>query len=99
MREVDFLPDWYPKVRKRKRVVALQAWVTLILICGLGLWMLLVQRNVYARGQELSALRHDLRTSEIDLKRLDDLLAMQTQLGKQDLIFTRIGRPIEMTRV
>ena len=99
MREVDFLPDWYPKVRKRKRVVALQAWITLILICGLGLWTLLVHQNVYARDQELTALRHDLTASEVDLKRLDDLLEMQAQLGRQDLIFTRIGRPIEMTRV
>ena len=99
MREVEFLPDWYPKVRQRKRVVALQAWITLILICGLGLWMLLVQRNVYARQQQLGVLSTDLSRSEIDLKRLDDLLALQKQLGEQDLIFKRIGRPIEMTKV
>jgi Tfp pilus assembly protein PilN len=99
MREVEFLPDWYPKVRQRKRVVALQAWMTLILICGLGLWMLLVQRNVYARQQELSLLSKDLQTSEVDLQRLEDLLQLQRQLGQQDQIFVKIGRPIEMTRV
>src|SRR6185503_20535245 len=87
MREVEFLPDWYPKVRKRKRGVALQAWVTLILMCGLGLWMLLVQRNVHARDVELRGLRSDLDQSESELARLEDLLQLQRQLGQQDQIF------------
>ena len=99
MREVEFLPTWYPKVRKRRRVVALQAWITLILICGLGLWILLVQRNVHAREVELSSLRTDLTKSESELQRLEDLLALQRQLGQQDQIFMKIGRPIETTKV
>jgi len=99
MREVEFLPDWYPKVRKRKRGVALQAWVTLILMCGLGLWMLLVQRNVHARDVELRGLRSDLDQSESELARLEDLLQLQRQLGQQDQIFLKIGRPIETTKL
>jgi hypothetical protein len=99
MREVEFLPDWYPKVRQRKRVVALQAWITLILVCGLGLWMLLAQRNVKLRQQELAMLSGDLNRSEVELQRLEDLLQLQKQYGQQDLIFARIGRPIQMTRV
>ena len=99
MREVEFLPDWYPKVRQRKRMVALQAWITLILLCGLGLWMLLVQRNVHAREVELSALHEDLSQSETELERLEDLLQLQRQLGQQDQIFVKIGRPVETTRI
>ena len=99
MREVEFLPEWYPKVRQRKRRVVLQAWVTLTLLCGLGLWVLLAQRNVHAREVELSALRQDLTQSESELARLEDLLQLQRQLGQQDQIFLKIGRPIETTRV
>ena len=99
MREVEFLPDWYPKVRQRKRLMALQAWVTLILVCGLGLWMLLVQRNVHAREVELSGLGHDLDQSESDVAKLEDLLQLQRQLGQQDQIFVKIGRPVETTKV
>jgi hypothetical protein len=99
VREIDFLPDWYPKVRKRKRVVALQAWVTLILMCGLGSWMLLVQRNVHAREIELKGLRTDLDQSESELARLEDLLQLQRQLGQQDQIFIKIGRPVETTKL
>jgi len=99
MREVEFLPDWYPKVRKRKRMVALQAWVTLTLMCGLGLWMLLVQRNVHARDLELDGLRKDLTQSETELARLEELLQLQRQLGQQDQIFNKIGRPVETTKL
>jgi Tfp pilus assembly protein PilN len=99
MRELEFLPDWYPRVRKRKRMVALQTWVTLIMMCGLGLWMLLVQRNVHAREVEVESLRTDLDKSETDLARLEDLLQLQRQLGQQDQIFLKIGRPIETTKI
>jgi hypothetical protein len=99
MRELEFLPEWYPKVRQRRRMVALQAWITLILLCGLGLWMLLVQRNVQAREIQLASLRTDLDQSETELQRLEDLLQLQRQLGQQDAIFMKIGRPVESTRV
>jgi hypothetical protein len=99
MREVEFLPDWYPKVRQRKRLMALQAWVTLILVCGLGLWMLLAQRNVHAREVELAGLGHDLDQSESDVAKLEDLLQLQRQLGQQDQIFVKIGRPVETTKI
>jgi Tfp pilus assembly protein PilN len=99
MRELEFLPDWYPKVRQRRRLMALQAWITLILISGLGLWMLLVQRNVHAREVELAGLRTDLDQSESDVAKLEDLLQLQRQLGQQDQIFVKIGRPVETTRL
>jgi Tfp pilus assembly protein PilN len=99
MREVEFLPDWYPKVRQRRRMVALQAWITLILVAGLGLWMILVQQNVHAREKTLKGLTTDLEQTETQLHRLEDLLALQRQLGQQDQIFIKIGRPMEATRV
>jgi hypothetical protein len=80
-------------------MVALQAWVTLILMCGLGLWMLLVQRNVHAREIELDGLRTDLTQSETELARLEELLQLQRQLGQQDQIFNKIGRPVEVTKL
>jgi hypothetical protein len=99
MREVEFLPDWYPKVRQRKRIVAFQAWVTLLLIAGLGMWILMAQRKVHAREIELAGLRTDLDQSVTELQRLDEMLELQKRLGQQDAIFLRIGRPVEATRV
>src|SRR5438093_11913993 len=99
MREVEFLPDWYPKVRQRKRLVVMQAWATLALICALGLWFLLAQRNAHAREVELASLHTDLNQSEAERQRLESLLDLQQQLGKQDQIFAKIGRPVESTRI
>jgi hypothetical protein len=96
---VEFLPDWYPKVRQRKRLVAMQAWASMALICVLGLWMLLAQRNVRAKEVELSSLRKDLNQSEEQLQQLEDLLQLQQQLGRQDQIFVKIGRPVEATKL
>jgi hypothetical protein len=99
MREVEFLPDWYPKVRARKRAVMIQTWATLALVVSLGIWMLMAQRNVQARESELSNLRTDLNQSEVQLQRLEDLLELQKELGKQDSIFAKIGRPVESTKL
>jgi Tfp pilus assembly protein PilN len=99
MREVEFLPEWYPKVRKRKRMVALQAWSTLILVAGLGLWMILVQHNVKLRQQALGALQTDLYHSEEEIQHLEEALKLQNQLSGKDQILIKIGRPVEMTKL
>ena len=99
MREVEFLPDWYPKVRARKRAVMIQTWATLALVAALGFWMLLAQRNVQARENELSALHTDLNQSEVQLQRLEDLLELQKELGKQDSIFAKIGTQLKSTKL
>ena len=99
MREVEFLPEWYPAVRRRKRRVAMQAWATLILICVLGLWTVMSQQRVVAREVELGKLRGDLNQTEAELERLGELLELQRKLGQQYDIFLRIGRPVEATRL
>jgi Tfp pilus assembly protein PilN len=99
MREVEFLPEWYPKVRKRKRMVALQAWSTLILIAGLGLWMILVQRNVRLRQHALGALQTDLFHSEEEINHLEEALKLQNQLSGKDQVLLKIGRSVEMTKL
>ena len=38
MRELEFLPQWYPQIRRRRRLVHLQAWLTLVLI-AVGLFL------------------------------------------------------------
>jgi hypothetical protein len=99
MREVEFLPDWYPKVRARKRAVMLQTWATLALVVALGVWMLMAQRNVHAREAELSNLSTDLNQSEVQRQRLQELLDLQKELGKQDSIFAKIGTQLKSTKL
>ena len=39
MREMEFLPSWYPQLRRHKRLVMLHIWATTMVIMGLGLWI------------------------------------------------------------
>jgi len=99
MRDLEFLPEWYPKLRRRKRAVAFQAWVTLGIMAFLGLWMLLAQRDVHARETELRDVSSSLTRSVTELDRLKTLEKLKDQYAAQDAVFARIGRPIEMTRL
>jgi hypothetical protein len=99
MRDLEFLPDWYPKLRRRKRAVAMQAWGTLIISAFLGVWMLIAQRDVRARDRELSDLNDALARSVTEVQRLKTLEDLHEQLSAQARVFAMIGRPIEMTRI
>ena len=99
MRELEFLPDWYPKLRRRRRAVATQGWATLTVIAILGIWLLLSQRNVRAKQHELAEIKSSLTRSVVEVERLTTLEALHQQLQDQHKVFAMIGRPIEMTRI
>src|SRR5688500_2335138 len=99
MRELEFLPEWYPKLGRRKRAVAFQAWITLSIAAFLGLWTVLSQRDVRAKEAELRDVSSSLTRSVTELDRLHKLEKLKDQYAAQDEIFARIGRPIEMTRL
>jgi hypothetical protein len=99
MRDLEFLPDWYPKLGRRKRAVAFQAWITLAIAAFLGLWTLLAQRDVRATEAELRDISSSLTRSVAEVERLKKLEKLKDQYAAQDMVFARIGRPIEMTRL
>lgn len=99
MRDLEFLPDWYPKLRRRRRAVAFQAWGTLLISAALGTWLLVAHRNVQAKERELTDVRSSLALSVTEVERLKQLVELHNQLKDQDRVFAMIGRPIEMTRL
>jgi len=99
MREVEFLPEWYPKVRKRRRMVTLQAWITFILFFGLGLWTLMAQRNVNASQRALGSLQSDLYRSETEIQHLEEAQKLETLLGGKDAIRLKIGTPVATSKM
>src|SRR5690242_2983547 len=99
MRDLEFLPDWYPKMRRRKRAVVCQAWGTLLIAAILGIWMLKANRDVHAKQRELADVGSSLTRSVGEVERLKQLVELHNQLKDQDRVFAMIGRPIEMTRL
>ncbi|MGH7215115.1 MAG: hypothetical protein ACREIT_10165, partial [Tepidisphaeraceae bacterium] len=99
MRELEFLPEWYPKIRCRKRMVMLQTWITMILVAGLGLWMFMAQRNVRSAEGSLSVLSRELVETEQELRKLDDLIGLQRQMQAQDRVQTKLGMHVPVTKL
>ncbi len=99
MRELEFLPDWYPQIRRRRRVVILQAYVTLIVVAGLGLWWTLASRNVRDAQRELVDIDTQLTQSRSELRELDELLVLDKKLGYQAQVLSKVGAHVEAARL
>ena len=49
MRELEFLPAWYPILRRKRRIIVIEAWLAVAIVAVLGLWLILSAHNVIAR--------------------------------------------------
>src|SRR4051812_2136619 len=99
MREMEFLPAWYPQLHRRKRFVLLQLWATLLVAVSLALWILLAKGNVGMRQRDRSATALQLDQSRRDLKDLNDQLSQKQKLEADQRIVSRVGLHIETTRL
>ena len=99
MREIEFLPAWYPQCRRQSRVLYLQGWVAALLVVGLGGWMTLATRNVTAARTTLAVVSKELAQSELELTQLRQQLELKAQLEMQRQIVVRLGLPLEASRL
>jgi Tfp pilus assembly protein PilN len=91
MHDLEFLPDWYPQTRRRRRLVLLQGWLTLVVLFGLGGWVLLAERNIAVAEDSLRTLKGQLSQTDAQLAEMDKLDVMRKQLSQQNQILSRIG--------
>lgn len=99
MRELEFLPAWYPQLRRRRRLVVLQVYMSLILLAGLGLGMLKFSRNITHDRQRLVQLNEQLQDTHLVLQKLDELEKLDAQLKVQEQVVEKIGLHVEATRM
>ena len=99
MRELEFLPSWYPQARRRQRWLRLQACTTLLLVLGLGLWLGLANRNISHAQAGLTAVDAQLAQSQLELEQLQVQLKLKHQLEFQRQIVSRLGLQVEMSRM
>jgi Tfp pilus assembly protein PilN len=99
MRELEFLPDWYPQIRRRKRMAILQGYMVLVMVGGLGLWTLLVERNLSAATASVSAVDDQLTHAQRQVKKLDEAIARQGQLRQAAAAMHGLGGYVEATRI
>jgi hypothetical protein len=99
MRELEFLPDWYPRVRRRKRMVVLHGWMTLVVALGLGLWLALAHRNVSRAEAALRSFDSLMVQSETEKRQLNEQLDVKKELLIKEQIVAELGFPVEMSRL
>jgi Tfp pilus assembly protein PilN len=99
MREIDFLPEWYPRIQRRYRQLILQAYVTVALIAlllGVTVFKYWQVQNARVIGARFAT---QLTDSKQQLTQLNAKLKYETQLRRQEAIIARVGIGIDTTRL
>jgi Tfp pilus assembly protein PilN len=96
---MEFLPEWYPQTRRRRRMIVLKGWLCLVLVIGMGTHRLLADRNIAAADKALNSLRGQLDQTNAQLVEMDKLDAMRQQLKQQEKVVSRLGFYVYATKV
>jgi hypothetical protein len=99
MRELEFLPTWYPAIRRRWRHTLLQLWLTGFVAIGLCVRQLMVHRNIEQKELACQSFEKDLSQTRATLKALEEQATLKQKLQLQDEMLARIGTHIEAARM
>lgn len=99
LRDVEFLPAWYPRIQRRRRAVVVQGWVTLavvVLFLGVALGKRWELRRAGTAAIECS---DQISESQKQLARLNEKLQYEAQLRQQEEIIAKLGLDVDATRL
>ena len=99
MREIDFLPEWYPRARRRRRALAAQLYATLLAAAGIGVWLLIARGTAKSAEASLSNLDAELAGARVQLDQLNQLRGLKAQLVDQERLLTELGLPVDAARL
>src|SRR4051812_32853338 len=99
MREIEFLPDWYPQAIRRQSILRLHVATALLVLIAMGTWSWQAHRNIAVANQSANTVTAQVAQSRLELHQLDEQLELQRQLELQHRIVVRLGLPVEMSRV
>jgi Tfp pilus assembly protein PilN len=91
MRELEFLPEWYPLTRQRRRIVILQGWLILTLTAGMATYLAVNERNIKIDTDSRVTLQAQLEQTNAQLAEMDKLDSMRRQLKQQEQVVSRLG--------
>jgi Tfp pilus assembly protein PilN len=99
MRELEFLPTWYVLTANRRRMVLIQAWLTVAMGLALGLWVSLVLRNIGRNQEVYTQLHGDLIQSQVEVRQTSNLISERNQLLQEQRVLSKLGLHVEAARV
>ena len=98
MRELEFLPTWYPAIGRRRRQTLLQLWLTGLVAIALCLWQVMAHRNIERKERQAESFVEDLSQTRATLKLLEEQASLKQKLQVQDEMLAKIGTHITMRR-
>jgi len=69
MREVEFLPAWYPLLRRRRIMMYAESWALVIVITAMAAWLMIFHHGIGAPRRRLTGLDRQLTQTDADLQR------------------------------
>jgi Tfp pilus assembly protein PilN len=99
MPELEFLPTWYSRLRRQRRIVALQCWLAAMIATALLSWQAFAQASVQQRWVQRDNVQRQLSASIGEVRELSGLLEARTKLKRQQQIAARLGPSVEITRL
>ena len=91
MRELEFLPGWYTKLRAKRQILVAEAWLAILTIAILGLWMIRSGRKVIEQEALLSTRQKQVDQSNSELQKLSELKLVQQRMSKEADLMSRLG--------
>jgi hypothetical protein len=99
VRDIEFLPDWYPMIRRRYRVVVFQAYTTVVILFMLGAYALVQRYHVYTARQATKKTDTQIGRTKVELAELSEKLQLQGRLQHEDSVVARLGIGVDTTRL
>jgi hypothetical protein len=99
MREVEFLPQWYPTALRRRAWFRAQTWATVAIVIGTGLFLLMQRRTLYAAEVDRHAASAELAETRGKVRELDQQVRLQADLLDKQNLVAQLGVPVELSRV
>lgn len=99
MREIDFLPAWYPAIQRRYRWVIAQAWATLVILAVLTAYAMVERVKLHIAGRTTEQTEAQIRVSQEQLAKLTEKMKFEEELRQKDAILAQLGLGVDSTRV
>ena len=96
---LDFVPDWYAELRRRRPWVAVQVAAVAVLAVGLGLNVLRVRAGVARAEQQLGDARRQISDARVAVLTLEALTQLRDQWRRQDRVLASAGLNVEASRL
>ena len=99
MREIDFLPEWYPGVQRQRTMLRAQVFISAgVVFAGLIALMVGYSQCRAAQGK-LNETNERAAQAVKEVHQLDEMLSLQSQLVTKRKIVAELGLPVESSRI